>query len=77
MRFPLEDRQFERWLSDMQQHYELVGREHISFPRLRKDDRTLVTLESIDSYKFVPRDPSSESHSAPPLVDLPSNRARR
>jgi hypothetical protein len=77
MRFPLEERQFERWLSDMQQHYELVSREHISFPRLRKDDRTLVSLESIDSYKFVPRDPSSESHAAGPLAGLPSNRAPR
>jgi hypothetical protein len=71
-RFPFEEARFARWLSEMQQHYELVGRESLSFPRLRQDERTLVAVEYVDSYKFVPRGPSSDRVSSPPLADRTS-----
>jgi len=64
-RFPFEEAKFARWLSDMQQNYELVARESVPFPRLKQDERTLVATEFIDSYKFVPRDPSSNPVPSP------------
>jgi hypothetical protein len=68
-RFPFEDAKFARWLAEMQASYELVGRESVSLPRLRQDERTVMAIETIDSYKFVPRDPSSKALPLPPLAD--------
>jgi hypothetical protein len=69
-RFPFEQAKFTQWLSDMQQHYELVARESLSFPRLRQDERTLLAVEFVDSYKFVPRDPSSDRVPTPTQAEL-------
>jgi hypothetical protein len=60
-RFPLDEPKLARWLDAMRENYDLVGRESASFPRLRHDERTLITMEFIDSYKFVRRDPSRSS----------------
>ena len=68
-RFAFEEAKFARWLADMQEHYDLVGRESVSLPRLRQDERTVMAIETIDSYKFVPRDPSSKAVPVPPLAD--------
>ena len=68
-RFPFEEAKFTRWLTEMQEHYELVGRESVSLLRLRQDERTVMAIETIDSYKFVPRDPSSRAVPLPPLAD--------
>jgi hypothetical protein len=73
-RFPFEEAKFARWLADMQQKYELVARESVPFPRMKQDERTLVATEFIDSYKFVPRDPSSNPVPAPPLADRQTSR---
>ncbi len=66
-RYELDQAKFESWLAEMRQQYELVAHESIPFPRLAKNDRRLVTMEYIDSYKFVPRDglPSE----LPPMAD--------
>ncbi len=55
-RYELDRQRLESWLADMQKDYELIAHESIPFPRLAKDDRSLMTMEYIDSYKFVPRD---------------------
>ncbi len=68
-RFPFEEAKFARWLAATQERYELVGRESVSLPRLRQDERTVMAIETIDSYKFVPRDPSSPPVPLPPLAD--------
>ena len=68
-RFPFEEAKFARWLAEMQQRYELVGRESVSLPRLRQDERTVMAIETVDSYKFVPRDPSSKAVPLAPLAD--------
>ncbi len=73
-RFPFDEEKFARWLSEMQKQYELVARDSLTFPRLRQDERTLVALETIESYKFVPRDPSRRARSATPLANRPTNR---
>ncbi len=67
-RFTFDEAKFARWLADMQDRYELIGRESVSLPRMRQDERTVMAIESIDSYKFVPRDPS-KSAPASPLAD--------
>ena len=39
----------------MQSQFQLVGHETLSFPRYRKDERRLIAMEFVDSYKFIPR----------------------
>lgn len=63
-RYELDETRLADWLNEMKQKYELVAHESVPLPRLAKNDRRLVTMEYIDSFKFVPR-----SDSAPPLVD--------
>ncbi len=66
-RYELDQAKLDSWLDAMSKQYELVAHESIPFPRLAKNDRRLVTMEYIDSYKFVPRDgvPSE----LPPMAD--------
>ena len=66
-RYELDQAKLESWLHQMQQRYELVAHESIPFPRLAKGDRRLVTMEYIDSYKFVPRD--GVASNLPPMAD--------
>ena len=54
-RYQFDQARFDEWLSQMQEHYELIAHESLPFPRMAKDDRRLVTMEYVDSYKFVPR----------------------
>jgi hypothetical protein len=75
-RFPFEQQRFEKWLTEMQQRYKLVGRESLSFPRYRPDDRTLIAVEFVDSYKFAPRDLSNPAVPVSPLAAGPPNRSR-
>ena len=66
-RYELDQAKLESWLHEMQQRYELVAHESIPFPRLAKGDRRLVTMEYVDSYKFVPRD--GVASNLPPMAD--------
>jgi hypothetical protein len=68
-RFSFGEAKFARWLADMQERYELVGRESVSLPRMRQDERTVMAIEYVDSYKFVPRDPSSKPTSGSPVAE--------
>jgi hypothetical protein len=45
----------------------LIAHESVPFPRRAKDDRKLVTMEYIDSYKFVPR--GASANGLPPLAE--------
>ena len=58
-RYELDQARLDEWLQGMQKNYELIAHESIPFPRLAKDDRRLVTMEYIDSYKFIPLEDSS------------------
>jgi hypothetical protein len=58
-RYELDQASLDKWLDEMKQHYELIAHESIPFPRLAKNERRLVTMEYIHSYKFVPRGDSS------------------
>ncbi|WP_010588152.1 ArnT family glycosyltransferase [Schlesneria paludicola] len=55
-RYSLDQDILNQWLADMQQDYELVAHESVPFPRMAKNDRSLITMEHVDSYKFIPRD---------------------
>jgi len=68
-RFPLDEAKLGQWLAEMEQNYELLGRESVTLPRMRHDERTLVAVEVIDSYKFVPRDPSHDARPSTTLTD--------
>jgi Dolichyl-phosphate-mannose-protein mannosyltransferase len=74
-RFPFEQARFDRWLVEMQERYELVGHESVSLPRCRQDDRTLIAVELVESYKFVPRNPSHPAP-APTLAEGRQKRTR-
>jgi len=76
-RFAFEEAKFAEWLADMQQHYDFVGRESLSFPRYRQNERTMMAVEFVDSYKFVPRNPSHAPSSNPPLAEGRVNRELR
>ncbi|WP_397571438.1 glycosyltransferase family 39 protein [Schlesneria sp. T3-172] len=54
-RYAFDRSGLENWLQGMQERYELVGRESVPLPRRAKDDRRLVTMEYVDSFRFVPR----------------------
>lgn len=45
----------ERWLAEMQQRFDLVGRETFPFVRLRRDERSLAVVDRLEVYKFVPK----------------------
>ena len=60
-RFKFDEEQFANWLAEMQERYELVGRDSVSLPRMRQDERTVMAVEYVDTYKFVPRDPSKSA----------------
>jgi Dolichyl-phosphate-mannose-protein mannosyltransferase len=66
-RYELDQAKLDSWLDEMKQRFELVAHESIPFPRLAKNDRRLVTMEYIDSYKFVPRDGMPSE--LPPMAD--------
>jgi hypothetical protein len=55
-RFEVDQARLDRWLVEMQRNYELIAHESLPFPRMAKGDRKLVTMEYVDSYKFIPRD---------------------
>ena len=65
-RYALDQERLDRWLEQMSEDYELVGHEQIPFPRLAKNERTLVTMEYVDSYKFIPR--TNNEKDSPPIV---------
>ena len=66
-RYELDQLGLDAWLEEMKQDYELIAHESVPFPRFAKNERRLVTMEYIDSYKFVPR--SNSAKDAPPLAD--------
>ncbi len=66
-RYELDQAGLNKWLSEMKTHYELVGHESLPFPRRAKNDRRLITMEYIDSYKFVPLSPLDKT--LPPLAE--------
>lgn len=65
-RFPLDQTQLDHWLAEMRQKYDLVAHESMPFARMAKDDRKLLAMESIDSYKFVPL--GTSANGSPPLA---------
>ena len=60
-RYKLDEPKLASWLDEMQQRFVLIGHESIPFPRLSKNERQLLTMEYIDSYKFIPREASDET----------------
>jgi hypothetical protein len=60
-RFKFDEERFANWLAEMQERYELVGRDSVSLPRMRQDERTVMAVEYVDTYKFVPRDASKSA----------------
>ena len=73
-RYELDQERLDNWLSEMKRNYELTAHESIPFPRLTKNERRLVTMEYIDSYKFVPRVDSLKE--APPMAERRKNISR-
>jgi len=45
----------ERWLDDMCQRYDLVGRETIPFVRYNKRETRVMTVDRLELYNFVPK----------------------
>jgi hypothetical protein len=75
-RYELDQPAFDRWLADMQTHYELLAHESLPFPRFAKNDTRFVAMEYVDSYKFIPRDNQLTPPSPPPLADRRHERPR-
>lgn len=65
-RYPLDKERLDRWLDEMSEDYLLIGHEQIPFPRMAKNERTLVTMEYVNSYKFIPRTDAEKEK--PPMV---------
>ena len=74
-RYELDRERLDSWLADMQLQYDLIAHESLPFPRFAKNDRKLLTMEYIDSYKFVPRDASAKD--ASPLAAEPDTTKRQ
>ena len=54
-RYPIDQEQLDHWLAEMDQNYQLISEDHLPFPRFAKDDRRLLTMEYVNSYRFIPR----------------------
>lgn len=70
-RFSLDQTALQTWLAKMNEHYETIGHDSIPLPRLDKNDRRLLAYETIDSYRFIPRE-----NVLPPLAELRHNMTR-
>jgi hypothetical protein len=66
-RYEIAKPAMEGWMAQMLQHYELTSHESIPFARMGKDDRRLLAIEYIDSYRFVPKQDSP--YKLPPLAE--------
>lgn len=66
-RYELDQDALKDWLTEMQTQYELVAHESLPFPRLAKGDRKLLTMEYVDSYKFIPR--AASANKGTPLAE--------
>ena len=73
-RYELDQAGLDKWLDEMKRRYELVAHESIPFPRFAKNERRLITMEYIDSYKFIPR--TESSNEARPVADGRQNTTR-
>lgn len=54
-KWPYDRAAFESWLAQMQTQFELVGQDSFPLPRFDKRGRTLLTMDYIDVFTFVPR----------------------
>ena len=68
-RFELDQKAFDRWLADMQTHYQLIAHESLPLPRFAKNDTRFVAMEYVDSYRFVPLEGKQPPTSPAPLAD--------
>lgn len=66
-RYAIDQARLNDWLTQMRANFDLVAHESLPFPRMAKDDRRLITMEYIHSYKFVPRGTLSEP--SPPMAE--------
>lgn len=65
-RFAFDEAALQEWLAQMQQHFELVGRDTFPFPRYNKRERQCVHVDTLEVFKFVPR---AGAHAS--LADVP------
>jgi hypothetical protein len=63
--YPCNEASLGRWLGDMQTGYQLVGREVYALPRYDKRERTLVKLDHLEVFQFIPRPAAAR----PPAAD--------
>jgi hypothetical protein len=54
--YAFDQQAFARWLDEMNERYELAGKETIPMPRYDKRDRNLLFMNYVDVYKFVPNE---------------------
>lgn len=74
--FSFDQAAFDAWLERQQESYRLVGRETWPFPRYDKSERKPLTVDSLEEFKFVPREsPQPERTAARNDVDatMPRN----
>ena len=72
-RYAIDRARVNDWLAGMQKDYDLVAHESLPFARMAKDDRRLLTMEYVHSYKFVPRCSSTDPVS--PMAEAQKLRA--
>ncbi len=69
--WPFDQAALDRWLAQMQEQFQLVSRDSFPLPRFDKRGKTLLTIDYIDVFKFVPRTSSPVG-----LTQLPGQTAR-
>jgi len=52
--YPCDEKKLNQWLADMQTDFRLDSREHYAFPRYDKRERTLITVDRLEIFRFVP-----------------------
>lgn len=53
--WPFDQAAFDRWMAQMQEQFQLVAHDSFPLPRFDKQGRSVLTIDYIDVFKFVPR----------------------
>jgi hypothetical protein len=68
--FPCDEARLQRWLVEMQGHYQLVAHDVYAFPRYAKGERRLVKVDHVQIFTLVPqqRQAAYLPHQHPPTT---------
>lgn len=68
---PFDEPAFQRWLAEMESRYDLVSADTYCFPRYGKRRTSLLHVDYVQAFKFVPKRPADAQTARRPQTSLP------